>query len=221
MIEVKNVSKRFPQGKTLFRQLNFSIGKAASALITGPSGAGKTSLLHLIYGFSPPYDGEVLFKGKSVYHMSSFERAMMRREMGFVFQDFRLLAGRTVDENIRLPLEIQNVSSKVIDKEVEYIVRRLGLSELRHEDPETLSGGEQQRVAVARAIIHRPEWLFADEPTGNLDPKSALDVMSLLQEVNQSGTAVVVATHDENLVRNHRGVCIRLEHGLIREQMLC
>jgi len=221
MIEVKNVTKRFRQGKPLFNHLRLLFGKGDFTVVTGPSGAGKTSLLQLVYGVLRPSEGQVLFENQDLYHINETNRALIRRKMGFVFQDFRLISHLTVGDNVALPLQIQGIPPQIIDFEVDKVLARVGMAEYKDELPAVLSGGGQQKVAVARAIINRPQWLLADEPTGNLDPGATLEMIDLFHEIHRQGTSVIIATHDEGIVKNRKGLCVRLEHGSLRGQFPC
>ncbi len=187
--------------------------KGEFVFLTGPSGAGKSTLLKLIFCDEPATSGQLLLFGKNVAKIGSRAIPYVRRNIGVVFQDFKLLPQRTVAENVALPLEVRGIPDREIRKKVRVLLRSVGLEHRGDKFPPSLSGGEQQRVAVVRALAGDPTLLLADEPTGNLDPERTLEVMDLLYGANARGTTVVVATHDRSLLERYKKRVVLLERG--------
>lgn len=210
MIRLYNVSKNYGSIYAL-RDINLRVNKGEFCYITGPSGAGKTTLLKLLYGAIRPSEGKLLVGTHDVSKMKGKTLHLLRRNIGIVFQDFKLIPRRTVADNIGLALEVLGVPRNVIRKRVSAVLSIVGLQGREDVYPQFLSGGEQQRVAVARAIINDPSILLADEPTGNLDGVMAMEVMEILQAINLRGTTVLVATHDAALMQRfpYRKLCFR------------
>jgi cell division transport system ATP-binding protein len=208
LLEFRDVSKRFEGGTVALEKVNLSIDKGEFVFLTGSSGAGKTTLLKLIYLDQVPTEGEVQIGEYVSSNISKKEIAMLRRKVGVVFQEFKLLKDLTTFENVVLPLRAAGRKDSEIRKRVNSVLYSVGLSSKRHQFPPKLSGGEQQRVAIARAMALRPSILLADEPTGNLDPVTAAQIFELLLDINRGGTSVLVATHD---IQNAK----RLEKRLI------
>ena len=200
MIRLYNVSKSYGNIYAL-KNINLRVGKGEFCYITGPSGAGKTTMLKLLYGAIRPTEGKLLVGGHDVGKMKASTLPQLRRNIGIVFQDFKLISRRTVADNIGLALEVLGTPRNVIRKRVSAVLSIVGLQGREDIYPQYLSGGEQQRVAVARAIINDPSILLADEPTGNLDGAMAIEVMEILQAINLRGTTVLVATHDAALMQ--------------------
>ena len=200
MIQLYNVSKRYGNIHAL-RNVSHTVAKGEFCYITGPSGAGKTTMLKLLYGAIKPSDGKLLVGGYDVGKLNSRMLPQLRRNIGIVFQDFKLIPRRTVSENIGLSLEVLGTDRETIRRRVSAVLSIVGLQGREDVYPEYLSGGEQQRVAVARAIVNDPSILLADEPTGNLDGAMAVEVMEILQAINLRGTTVLVATHDAALMQ--------------------
>jgi cell division transport system ATP-binding protein len=200
MIRLYDVSKRYGQIFAL-RDVSFTVSKGEFCYITGPSGAGKTTMLKLLYGAISPSEGKLLVGGVDVSSLRGAMRPKLRRNIGIVFQDFKLIPRRTVAENIGLSLEVLGTKRETIQRRVSACLSIVGLQGREDLFPLYLSGGEQQRVAVARAIINDPSILLADEPTGNLDGAMAVEVMEILQAINLRGTTVLVATHDAALMQ--------------------
>ncbi|MBM76178.1 MAG: cell division ATP-binding protein FtsE [Proteobacteria bacterium] len=200
MIRMYNVSKEYPES-TALKNVSFRVDKGEFCYITGPSGAGKTTMLKLLYGAIKPTDGKLMVSNIDVSSLSRKMLPQLRRNVGVVFQDFKLIPRRTVAENIGLALEVLGVDRPTIRRRVSAVLSIVGLQGRERLYPEYLSGGEQQRVAVARAIVNDPTLLLADEPTGNLDGAMAVEVMEILQAINLRGTTVLVATHDAALMQ--------------------
>ena len=181
--------------------------------ITGPSGAGKTTLLRLIFGAEPPTEGQIVINGINLSRVSGTKLDLLRRKIGFVFQDFKLLSRKTVFQNVALALEVTGEKGSVVRKKTHQMLRAVGLAAKEEAYPIELSGGEQQRVAIARAMINDPLILLADEPTGNLDPDITREIMVLFRSINLRGTTVVIATHSRELLRNTDQRIIVLHRG--------
>ena len=200
IVQFENVGMRYGLGPEVLRDLTFSVAPRSFQFLTGPSGAGKTTLLRLILLSVRPTRGLVSLFGEEVARISGLTRTALRRRMGVVFQDFRLLDHLTTYENVALPLRVQGKDEAGYRAEVVELLGWVGLGERMHALPPVLSGGEKQRAAIARAVIARPELLLADEPTGNVDPSLARRLLRLFIELNRLGTSVVIATHDLGLM---------------------
>ena len=216
MIRAYHVTKRYGDVHAL-RDVTVKLGKGEFCYVTGPSGAGKTTMLKMLYGSVIPTEGKLLVGGVDVSKLSRRRLPYLRRNIGIVFQDFKLIPSRTLAENVGLALEVLGTSRDVIDRRVNAVLSIVGLRGRGHEYPMTLSGGEQQRVAVARAIVNDPSILLADEPTGNLDGAMAIEVMEILQAINLRGTTVMVATHDTGLMNRFPFRKLRFEAGRLVE----
>lgn len=212
MIRFYKVSKRFGEVDAL-RDLSFQVGKGEFVYITGPSGAGKSTMLKMIYGAVRASHGKILVNNTDITRLGRRGLPQLRRNMGIVFQDFKLIPNRTVGENVGLALEVIGTGRESIRRRVEAVLSIVGLRGRGAELPHTLSGGEQQRVAVARAIVNDPSLLLADEPTGNLDGAMAIEVMEILQAINLRGTTVLVATHDSGLMHRFPYRTLRFRAG--------
>ena len=215
MIQLFSISKVFEGSTKALLDISLKIEKSEFVFVTGPSGAGKSTLLNLICGTEMPTTGQMLIDGRNYQKIPEREMPYLRRRIGFVFQDFKLLAGKTVFDNVALTLKIEGLPSQEIRKRVLKILSYLRIQHRANFMPLTLSGGEQQRVAVARALVKEPTILLADEPTGNLDPELAVETMKLFEDVNMKGTTVVVATHDRALIERFQKKIIALEGGRI------
>jgi cell division transport system ATP-binding protein len=220
VIRLENVSKVYPAGaRPALDGVSFEIEKSEFVFLIGQSGSGKTTVLRLLLREETSDNGLVLVNGRNLNRMSSRKVPDLRRKIGCVFQDFRLLPKKTVYENVAFALEVINKSPKAIKRTVPEVLDLVGLQGKAQRMPNELSGGEQQRVAIARAFVNRPLVLLADEPTGNLDPDTSQGIMSLLERINRTGTTVVMATHDNNIVDAMRRRVIELEYGkVIRDQ---
>jgi cell division transport system ATP-binding protein len=200
MVKFTNVTKKYSNGTLALSKVNISIAKGEFVFIVGQSGSGKTTLIKLILKEENPTEGEILVNGYEVSSMNRKEVPYLRRSLGVVFQDFRLLLDKTVYENVAFAMQITEALPKEIRRQVPMALALVGLSRKADMYPAQLSGGEQQRIALARAIVNNPALLIADEPTGNLDPDTAWEIMKLLTEINHRGTTVIVATHEKVIV---------------------
>jgi cell division transport system ATP-binding protein len=220
MIRLDSVTKTYKNTITALRGCSMNITKGEFVFLVGPTGAGKSTLLRLVLREELPDSGRIWVAGKDVGHLSPWKVPYLRRNIGCVFQDFRLLPNRTVFENVAFALEVIGRPKHVISAQVPQILDLVGLSKRRGNFPHELSGGEQQRVAIARAFVNRPLILLADEPTGNLDPDTSEGITRLLDRINRTGTTVVVATHDAAIVDRMRRRGIALDQGvLMRDQV--
>jgi cell division transport system ATP-binding protein len=214
MIEVFHVSKTY-HGRSALQDVSLRIEKGEFVFLTGPSGAGKTTLLRLIFCADAPDEGQILVNNRNLAHITESAIPYLRRTMGFVFQDFRLLPKKTVFENVALALKVVGVPEGLLRAKVSDALREVGLDHRQEALPGTLSAGEQQRVCLARAVVNDPQILLADEPTGNLDAKLAGEILELMKSVNARGTTVVVATHNQDLVHRLRRRVVVLEEGRV------
>jgi cell division transport system ATP-binding protein len=216
MISLHNVHKEYGRTGAALAGINLQLRKGEFCFLTGHSGAGKSTILKLIHMAEKPTKGEVRVSGYASSRIKPKEVAMLRRKIGYVFQDFRLLKDRTAADNIAFAMEVTGVRKNVIRSKVARLLGQVGLAAKSEALPSEMSGGEQQRIAVARALAHDPLVLLADEPTGNLDERATRGVFELLRDINAAGTAVVCATHDLELVRAHPQLrVIELDHGRI------
>jgi len=215
MIQLFNVYKSFGSKNPALIDVSLTVNKGDFVFITGPSGAGKTTLLKIIFCTEKPSSGHALVDGRNLNRINDRELAFLRRRIGVVFQDFKLLPRRNVFENVALALEIMGFPLSMIRRKVHQTLRYLGLANKEGYYPPQLSGGEQQRVAIARAIINNPLILLADEPTGNLDPDLTMEIMALLKEIHIKGTTVIVATHSQELLKDTRRRIVTLNKGRI------
>jgi cell division transport system ATP-binding protein len=211
MVQLRSVTKTYTNGCPALLDINLQVKKGEFLFITGPSGSGKSTLLKLLYGAEFPSQGEVIVDDCNVAKMKGDRLSLLRRRIGIVFQDYKLIAQRTVAENVTFVLQAQGYNRKEIQRRLEPTLKLVGLVSKADCFPDQLSGGEQQRVSIARAIVGTPPLLLADEPTGNLDPDNSWQVMQILDKLNTFGATVIVTTHDEQLVRrcNHPVVQVR------------
>mgnify|MGYP004464145187 FL=1 len=213
MIVLDHVTMQYPTGTKALDDVTFHINKGEFVFIVGSSGSGKTTLIKLLLKEMNPTFGDISVEGKPYSKMKRKEIPMLRRKIGVVFQNFRLLKDRTVFENVAFAQQVVEKSMREIRREVPAMLTMVGLAERYKQYPKELSGGEQQRVALARAIVNRPEIILADEPTGNLDPKNSMEIMRLLEDINKRGTTVVVVTHNKEIVNLMQKRVITLKKG--------
>jgi cell division transport system ATP-binding protein len=217
MIDAREVSKMYTRGVYALHNLTLAVGKGEFVFLTGPSGAGKSTLLRLLLRQEAPSGGQLIVGGRSLAKMTASQVQAYRRTVGFVFQDFKLIPTLTVYENITFVPRVLGQGLAIQRRKAFQVLKWVGLQHRMNAFPLELSGGEQQRVAVARALINDPALVLADEPTGNLDPDLALDIMNLFREINARGTTVLVATHDRELIRRVGRRTVMLEQGRIVE----
>ena len=215
MILLSNVSKTYPNGSTALDDVSFFIERGEFVFIVGPSGAGKSTLIKLLMHEETATSGQVIINNKDIGKLKRRQIPYLRRSMGVVFQDFRLLSNKTVYENVAFAMDIIGASRKEIRKQVPNVLSLVGLSHKAKSYPRELSGGEQQRVALARALVNNPAFLIADEPTGNLNPKVAMEIMELLDNINKRGTTIIMATHAKDIVDTMKKRVIAIEEGKI------
>jgi cell division transport system ATP-binding protein len=221
MIELINVSKNYPNGIDALHDINLTIGKEEFVFLVGSSGAGKTTLLKLLYREERPTSGKVVVDRVNVVDLDSHQVPYLRRNIGVVFQDFKLLAKRTVYENVAFALRVTGAPRSTIRRKAMQALELVGLLRRVNSFPDELSGGEKQRACIARAIVNNPPILLADEPTGNLDPTTSWDILQLLDKINKRNTTVVVATHNKSVVDEMKRRVVELEGGrLVRDQQL-
>ncbi len=213
MLRFENVGMRYGIGPEILRDINFALEPGSFHFLTGPSGAGKTTLLKLMYLALRPTRGLVHLLGRDVSLTPRSELPELRRQIGVVFQEFRLIDHLSAVENVALPLRVANIKQNTIDAHVRELLSWVGLGDHLDAKPPTLSGGQQQRVAIARAIINRPRLLLADEPTGNVDDHIALRLMYLFEQLNKTGTTIIIATHNEALLQKFGHPVLRLSDG--------
>ena len=215
MIRLEGVSKIFKGDVTALREVSVEIQRGEFVFLVGPSGSGKSTFLRLLNREEVADTGRLMVAGKDIGEMRSWKVPYLRREIGYVFQDYKLLSRKTVYENVAFGLEVIGRPRSVIRKQVPFILELVGLPPKAERFPDELSGGEQQRVSIARAFVNRPLILLADEPTGNLDPSTSVGIMRLLDRINRSGTTVVMATHDRGIVDTMRRRVIELDRGVV------
>ena len=215
MIVLDHVTMQYPTGTKALDDVTFHINKGEFVFIVGSSGSGKTTLIKLLLKEMNPTSGDISVEGKPYSKMKRKEIPMLRRKIGVVFQNFRLLKDRTVFENVAFAQQVVEKSMREIRREVPAMLTMVGLAERYKQYPKELSGGEQQRVALARAIVNRPDIILADEPTGNLYPKNSMEIMRLLEDINKRGTTVVVVTHNKEIVNLMQKRVITLKKGKI------
>ncbi|MBQ2244678.1 MAG: cell division ATP-binding protein FtsE [Oscillospiraceae bacterium] len=215
MIEFKNVKKTYVEGNKALRGVSMQIEDGEFCFLVGPSGSGKSTIIKLITGELRPTSGSVHVNGYSLERIRRREVPYLRRTVGVVFQDFRLIDNMTVYENVAFAMRVVGARAQEIRERVPYVLDLVGLETKSRRRPGELSGGEQQRLAIARALVNNPSTIIADEPTGNLDPARSMEIMTLLQEINNLGTTMLVVTHEHNLVEHFANRVITIEDGLI------
>lgn len=219
LIELKGVTKKYKRGSTALRDLSVSINQGEFVYLVGPSGAGKSSFIKLLYREETATKGTIKVGEFELTKLKARQVPFLRRNIGVVFQDYKLLQRKTVYENVAFAMEVIGSKRKDIKKRVPEVLNLVGLKHKSRSFPEELSGGEQQRVAIARAIVNNPKLLIADEPTGNLDPEIALEIMQLLERINLQGTTVIMATHNSVIVNTMKHRVLAVEEGrLVRDQ---
>ena len=215
MLEMIDVSKIYPGGSVALQEINVRIEQGEFVFIVGPSGAGKSTFFKMLFREVLPSSGKVIVNGHDLVKMTDKEIPYFRRQLGIVFQDYRLLPDRTVYDNVAFAMQVIETPYRKIKRRVNDVLDLVGLRKRAHAYPTELSGGEQQRIAIARAIVNDPILLIADEPTGNLDPETSWEIMDIFREVNKSGTTIVMATHDREIVDEMEKRVIAIEHGHI------
>lgn len=218
-VRMYHVSKSYMAGQYALHDVSLEVRRGEFLFLTGASGAGKTTLLELIFAAEAPSEGQILVLGRNVARLGASAVPALRRRVGVVFQDFKLLQDRTVEENVRLALDVVGTPRRDARSRVFAMLKSVGLQHRRFHHPLSLSGGEQQRVALARALVNEPEILLADEPTGNLDPELTIEIMDLIVKASMRGTTVMVATHDHSLIDRYGKRVLRLEAGRIAEDI--
>ncbi|MBR1728866.1 MAG: cell division ATP-binding protein FtsE [Selenomonadaceae bacterium] len=215
MIHMKDVTKIYPSKVVALEHVNIDIKKGEFVFIVGQSGAGKSTFIKLLLREELPTSGELTVNGRNVVKMKSNEVPYLRRELGVIFQDYRLLPDKTVYENVAFAMQVIEAPRKIMQRSVNSVLDIVGLRDKYKNFPDELSGGEQQRVAIARAIVNDPAIVIADEPTGNLDPETSWDIMDIFQRINAVGTTIVMATHDKAIVDSMKRRVIAIENGHI------
>jgi cell division transport system ATP-binding protein len=218
-VRMYHVSKSYMAGQFALQDVSLEIRRGEFVFLTGASGAGKTTLLELVFAAEKPSEGQIVVLGRNVARLGASGIPALRRRVGVVFQDFKLLQDRTVEENVRLALDVVGTPRREARTRVFQLLKSVGLQHRRFHHPRSLSGGEQQRVALARALVNEPEILLADEPTGNLDPELTIEIMDLVASASTRGTTVIVATHDHSLIERYGKRVLRLEDGRIAEDI--
>ena len=215
LIEVKNVYKQYKNGVTALSDITLSIPKGDFVFVIGSTASGKSTLIKLLYRQEKPSRGEVYVGGINVSKLRNRKVYKLRRKLGIVFQDYKLLQNLTVFENVAFALEIYGLPENEVRKKVMNAIEKVGLKEKFRSYPDQLSGGEQQRVSIARAIVNNPKILICDEPTGNLDPTTSMGIMEIINKINEDGTTVIMATHDKDIVNYYKKRVIKLEKGIL------
>ena len=213
MIKIENVTKVYPNGSEALRDVSIHIERGDFVFIVGSSGSGKSTLIKLLLKELNQTEGDITINGKLTNDIVTRQIPLLRRNLGVVFQDFRLLPNKTVYENVAFAMQVIEAPSRQIRRNVPAVLSLVGLAQKSKSYPHQLSGGEQQRTALARAIVNNPPILIADEPTGNLDPKTAEDIMKLLEDINRRGTTIVMATHAKDIVDSMKKRVVTLKHG--------
>ncbi|MBS4055027.1 MAG: cell division ATP-binding protein FtsE [Thermaerobacter sp.] len=221
MLELSNVTKAYPNGAVALHQINMCVAPGEFVFVVGASGAGKTTLTKLLLREERPTSGKIVINGKDITKLRPHEIPYLRRSMGVVFQDFRLMPTWTVEENVSFAMVVVETSPRLVRRRVAEVLELVGLSSKRAQLPSQLSGGEQQRVALARAIVNKPMLLLADEPTGNLDPETSWGIVKLLLDINSTGTTMLMVTHAKQIVDTLRKRVVELESGSMTRDERC
>ena len=219
MIEFKHVYKAYSTNPPCLRDINFKIKAGEFVFVVGPSGAGKTTLFKLISAFEKKTSGEIEVLGHQLSELKKGQIPFLRREIGLILQNYKLLKNKTVFENIELPLIIRNLDKNTRHEKVESILKKVGLENVKDQFPDFLSGGEQQRVAIARALVAEPKIVIADEPTGNLDPELSKSIIQLFHDFSKQGITFVIATHDYRLINKSKARVLKIEKGQFLEDL--
>ena len=215
MIRLKNVYKEYRNGTHALNGLNLEIQDGEFVFLVGPSGSGKSTVIKVLTGEVIPTEGQVMVNGFSLVNIAEWQIPYLRRTLGIIFQDFRLIEKKTVYDNMVFAMRAVGASPREIKKRISYVLKLVGLENKQSRLPDELSGGEQQRVAIARALLNNPSTIIADEPTGNLDPARSLEIMTLLKRINELGTTVLVVTHERDLVNRFSERVVMLEKGRV------
>ena len=215
MIKLIDVHKEYANGTKALKGVSLTIKDGEFSFLVGPSGSGKSTIMKLITGEELVTEGKLMVNGYNMLDISHKQIPGMRRTLGVVFQDFRLISSKTIYDNLTLAMRVVGASPASIRRRIPYVLKLVGLTEKANQYPDQISGGEQQRVAIARALVNNPSLIVADEPTGNLDPRRSLEIMKLLQEINRLGTTVLVVTHERDLVNRFDRRVVAIENGRI------
>ncbi len=215
IIELKGVSKNYPNGTHALNDVNLTVHKGEFVFVVGSSGAGKSTFMKLLMREEKPSAGEIMVNGFKLNKLRHKDIPMLRRTMGIVFQDFRLIPNMNVFDNVAFSMHVVGASKQQIRKKVSHVLSVVGLSGKARSKPAELSGGEQQRVGLARALVNNPSLIIADEPTGNVDPNMSYEIVEMLTEINKMGTTILMVTHEHQLVRDFKRRVIMLEHGRV------
>ena len=215
MIRLKDVEMEYPNGTRAIRGISAAIEDGEFVFLVGPSGSGKSTIIKMLTGEEVPTAGRIMINGFNLNNISDRQIPLLRRSIGVIFQDFRLIEKKTVYENLSFAMRAVGSSPREAKKRIPYVLKLVGLDGKANQFPNQLSGGEQQRVAIARALVNNPYTIIADEPTGNLDPARSLEIMMLLERINQLGTTVLVVTHEKDLVNKFQKRVITLERGIV------
>ena len=215
LIRIKSLEKKYKTGVTAIYDFNLKVKKGDFIFVIGQSGSGKSTLIKLLYREEKPSKGSIVVGGIDVAKLKNRKVYKLRRKLGIVFQDYKLLPTLTVFENVAFALEIYGLPEKEVRKKVMNAIEKVGLKEKFRSYPDQLSGGEQQRVSIARAIVNSPKILICDEPTGNLDPSTSMEIMEIINKINEDGTTVIMATHDKDIVDHYKKRVIQLEKGML------
>ncbi|MBP3780851.1 MAG: cell division ATP-binding protein FtsE [Selenomonas sp.] len=219
MIQMREVCKTYDTGVVALNHVSVDIQKGEFVFVVGPSGAGKSTFIKMLFREELPTEGRLLVNGHDVVEMDRSEVPYLRRELGVIFQDYRLLPDKTVFENVAFAMQVIEAPRRMMQRSVNSVLDVVGLRDKYRSFPSQLSGGEQQRVAIARAIVNNPSIVIADEPTGNLDPETSWDIMDIFKRINRAGTTIVMATHDRNIVDTMKKRVIAIEDGrIVRDQ---